>query len=268
MKRFIPCLIILVLLLPGCGSKSVELNDEQRIAFLAKYNVRVDTARPYYNSSGKIPEVFNTVWQIREVLSKRLPGVDLSKYRGRLCSIKMYPVLKLPFISKAGSSNEVRAVVISCGEDIVCSYIEFISELRSIAPSTLDGKSVADLSGISWDKWKERLDSDDDKTLVIYQYYNALRTGDYDEAYTYIYDRSNIKKEDFINTAKHNSLPNMDFLYVEQYKEPAKDECYYLVEANVGSSKDKKTFNIIFDLKRDPTSTDYGGWKIYKTQIK
>jgi hypothetical protein len=253
----------------SCSSESAELNDDQRIAFLSKHNVKVDTTRPYYSSSGKVPVIFSTVWQIRNIMSKSTLNIDLSKYKGNQCSIVMYPVSKLPFTPKNSSSAEARDVVISCKKDIICSYVEYISELRSIAPTTLDGKSVADISGVSWDKWKEGMDSDDNKSLVIYQYYNALRTGDYGEAYTYIYDRSKIKEEDFIKTAKQNSLPYMDFLNVDQYKEPTKNECYYLVEANVGGgSKNKKTFEIIFDLKKDPNSADYGGWKIYKTQIK
>lgn len=269
MRRFIPFLAILIVFLSSCdkGVNNV-LNEEQRISFLSNYKVQVDISRPYYNSNSTVPKIFTTVWKVREILSKDMPGVDISKFKGQQCSIYMYPISKLPFTVKKDSSIEARAVIISCQGSIICSYIEFISELRSLPPMTMGGKSVADLSGVPWDTWKEQLDGDDDKSIVIYQYYNALRSGDVDEAYSYIYDKNTINKEDFTKTVKQNSLPYINFLSVDQYKEPTQDECFYIVEANVSNSKQKKTYNIMFDLKKDPAAKDYGGWKIYKTQIK
>lgn len=270
MRKLLPFLLAFILFLSSCGrTGGTELDDKQRISFLSKYNVSIDTSRPYYSSKSRVPQIFDTVWQIRAVLSKRIPNVDISRYKGSQCSIYMYPVHKLPFEIKNQASIEAKAVLIACNGKVICSYIEFISELRSIAPMTLDGKSVALLSGAGWEKWKERMESDDNKTLVIYQYYNALRSGNYDEAYTYIYDKSSIGKDNFIKSAKQNSLPFLDFIYVDQYKEPVEDECYYLVEANViESGKKKDKYEIVFDLKIDEASSDYGGWKIYRTQIK
>jgi hypothetical protein len=37
-----------------------------------------------------------------------------------------------------------------------------------------------------------------------------------------------------------------------------------MVEASLAG----KTRQIIFDLKRDPGDSTYGGWKVYKTRIK
>lgn len=275
MKKLLPLIIIIATLISCSNSTATpevkaekKLSQNDMTAFLAKYNVQVDTSRPYYNSRCKVPQYFNAVWQIREIFSKKTPGDELSKYKDRECSIYMFPVAKLPFEVKKDTLKDARAVVISCGDKIICSYIEFISELRSTAPSAFDGKSIAEISGVNWDIWKDRMDSDDNKNLVIYQYYNALRAGNYDEAYSYLYDKSNIKKEDFIRAAKQNSMPYIDFLDVDQYKEPTENDCYFLVRANVGDGNKKKTFEITFDLKKDSNDNSYGGWKIYKTQIK
>lgn len=272
MRRCILFAILLVSILSSCSSKkTASREDENGISFLKDRGIVVDTNRPFYSSDVVVPEIFDSVWKMRDILSKDGLKINLEKYKGKQSRVYMYPVLKLPFMINKESSAEARAVIISCNKDIICSYIEFISELRSIPPLSLDGKSLVDLSGISWNEWKAKMDGDGDKHLVIWQYYDALRSGDYEEAYWYIYDKENIKKEDFIKIAKENSLLYIDFLDIQQYKESSGDECYFIVKAMVGGGQGKskkKEYEILFDLKKYDGENKYGGWKIYKTKIR
>ena len=215
--------------------------------------------------------IFDTTWEIRNVFSKNTLKDDLNSYKGRQCMVYMYPIKSMPFIIKKDSSIETRVVLIENKNRVVCSYIEFISELRNLPPVSLDGKSLVELSGIKWEVWKDDIDSDDNKKLVIWQYYDALRLGNYESAYSYIYDKINIKKEDFIKAAKGNSLANIDFLDIDQYKSATGDQCYFIIktqEVDDKNSSKKKNYEILFDLKKDPASKDYGGWKVYKTKMK
>lgn len=270
MKKWNLFLVAVVFLISSCGRGEPHANIEKdRISFLSGYGITVDIQRPYYSSEGTIPLVFDTYWNMRNVFSKDGLKVELKRYEGEKCSIYMYPILKLPFDVKKESSVEERAVLICHKGDVICSYIEFISELRTLPPMSLKGKSLVELSGIDWNVWKDNMDSDDDKRLVIWQYYDALRISNFDEAYWYIYDKESIKKEDFIKAAMEESLPYIDFLDIQQYKEPTEGECYFLVKAMVGDSKiRKREYEITFDLKRNPEEKEYGGWKIYMTKIK
>lgn len=276
MRRFIPFFIIIVFLLSSCSKAQVvenveykEPSEEQRASFLTGYGVIVDVTRPVYSSKGTIPKIFDTVWEIRDTLSKKSLNIDISKYKGKQCSIFMYPVVKLPFTIKKESTVETRVVVISCQDSIICSYIEFISELRTLPATALSGQSIVDYSGVKWDTWKQRIDDDDNKRLVIFLYYDSLKLGSYNDAYNYIYDKGSIKKEDFIIKAKENKLPSIDFINIDQYKIPTADESYFIIEASVsGSSVKGKLYELTIDLKKDPKEKLYGGWKIYQTKIK
>lgn len=270
MRKWMIFTIALILLLSSCSQKNALTTDEDRISFLAGYGVKVDIERPYYSTDTVVPEIFDACWTIRDIFSRDLLGKGLEDHKMHECKIYMYPVLKLPFDTKGENDAEPRAVVVSSGGHIICSHIEFISALRSYPSMSLKGKSLVDLSKVSWDTWKERIDSDDDKRFIIWQYYSALRSGDYEEAYWYIYDKDNIKKEDFIKAARENTIFYIDFLDIRQYKSPEGDECYFMVDAMVTGSdnKKKKKYEIIFDLKKDPKEKKYSGWKIYRTKIR
>jgi len=272
MRRSIAFFIGALLLLSSCTKpKNPGKTEPDKISFLSRYGVVVDSIRPYYSSTIYMPEILDAVWEIRNIFSKDTLGIDIVKFKGKQCEIYMYPVSKLPFNVKKDLSKEARAVVVCYKNEIICSHIEFISELRTLPPMSLKGKTLVELSKVEWDTWKNKIDSDGDKRLVICQYYDALRSGNYDVAYWYIYDKENIKKEEFIDIAKGSSLPYIDFLDIGQYKDPTGEESFFLVKAKVGNSKGlfkKKTYEITFDLKRDLKEKEYGGWKIYKTKIK
>jgi len=272
MRKCCPLFLILFLLLSSCTSEKVKtVTDGERISFLSGYGIEVNTERPYYSSVVIVPEIFDTIWEIRNILSKDVLNIDIGDYKGKECEVYMYPVLKIPFNIKKSDSAETRATVICHKDNIICSYIEFISELRIMPPLSLKGDSLVELSGVKWELWKERIDSDGDKNLVIWQYYNALRSGNYEYAYKFIYDKNNIKKEDFIKAAKENPLLYIDFIDISQYQNPTANECYFRVRARVRDSKGKlrdEVYDIFFDLKRDIKEKEYGGWKIYKTKIK
>jgi hypothetical protein len=129
---------------------------------------------------------------------------------------------------------------------------------------SLKGRSIQEISDKKWEDWKASIDADSDKRLVVLQYYDLLRCGNYSDAYSLLYDRKSISREDFVKAASGDKLPVIDFAGMEQYKEAIPGECYFMVEASLAG----KTRQIIFDLKRDPADSAYGGWKIYKTRIK
>lgn len=269
MRKLAPLLLILFLLSSCKNITHSELSHEERISFFSGYGVVVNAGRPFYSSSSTIPKIFNSIWEIRNIFSKNLLKLDISKYKGSQCTIYMYPVASLPFQVKKGSEVETRAVVICCEGNIICAYIEFISELRTLPYTALSGKSLVELSGIKWDTWKNGLDSDDNKYLVICQYYNALRTANFEDAYSYLYDKKVVSREDFIKKAGENKLPYIDFVSIDQYKAPTDNECFFIVEANISTSNAKgKAYQIFFDLKKDANEKEYGGWKIYSTKIK
>lgn len=262
------CILTSMMFLSSCSKGVPASNDGQRISFLKKYNISVDTMRPYYSSQISVPNTFNAIWEMRNIFSKDLLGIDMTRFKGKKCSIFMYPVSKLPFDIKKSDAVETRAVVISCRDRIICSYIDFILEIRSIPPVSLKGRNIAELSGTGWDVWKSRMDGDDNKRIVIWQYCDALKLGNYEEAYSYIYDKSNITKEEFINTASKKPLHNIDFLGLEQSGASFDDECRFTAKANIVEGGKNKTREIVFNLKKDPTSKEYGGWKIYSANIK
>lgn len=271
MRRLIPLYIIFVFFLCSCTQgKLAAKSEDDIIEFLSRYSIVVDRSRPKYSSTVFVPKIFDTIWEMREVLSKDVLGISLKKFRGKECSIYMYPLIKTPFKSKNSEDSESRGVVICCDGSIICSYIENISTLRKEAPMSLEGKSIEELSGVKWNQWREGIESDDNKRLVIWQYYNALRAGNYEGAYWYIYNKEDIKKEDFVKTATQVALPYIDFVDIEQYKKPTDDECYFIVKARVqGESKNNKDlYEITFDLKKDKKEEQYGGWKILRTKIK
>lgn len=272
MRKYFPLFLILTFLLSSCSSDKVKaITESERISFLSSYGIEINTKRPYYSSVAMVPEIFDTIWEIRSIFSKDILNIDIGSYKGKQCQIYMYPVQKLPFNIKKSESVEAKATVICYKDSIICSYIEFISELRGMPPLSLKGTSLVDMSGLKWESWRDRVDSDGDKRLVIWQYYNSLRSGNYEDAYKYIYDKTNIKKEDFIKAAKANSLLYIDFLDISQYQNPTADECYFRVKAKVGDSQGKlknEVYDITFDLKRDSKEKEYGGWKIFKTKIK
>ncbi|KPU42834.1 hypothetical protein OXPF_35980 [Oxobacter pfennigii] len=271
MKRFLILFIIAAYLFTACKpDKYNEVNDQQRIEFLSQYNITIDAKRPYYSSDVTVPKVLDTTWKIRDIFAKDLFNTGISKLGGRKGKLYSYPVEKLPYDVTKRTAVETKAYIICIDGDIICSYIDFISELQATPPVSLRGKSLVDISGVEWGKWKSEIDSDDDKRLVIWQYYEALRLGNYENAYLFIYDKENITIEDFTQAAAANALPIIDFLDMQQHKEPAGDECYFLVNAMIGNPKsgEKKRYEILIDLKKDAEGKEYSGWKIYKTKIK
>ena len=101
MRKYIPLLLILSLLLSSCSTVSDKaMTDCERISFLSGYGIGVNTKRPYYSSAVTIPEIFDTIWEIRNILSKDVLKIDLVEYKGKQCQIYMYPLVKLPFSIK------------------------------------------------------------------------------------------------------------------------------------------------------------------------
>lgn len=261
-------LILLSIFISSCSNKIGITDDQINIQFLKGYSVIPDADRPYYSSIINVPQIFSTVWEIRNIFSKDILNVDLHKYKGKQCSIFMYPLSKLPFEGYKYDGAEIRAVILSYRNKVICSYIEFISESRDFPPISLKGESIEDLSDTKWNLWKSKLDDDDNKRLVIWQYYDALRSDNYDEAYSYIYNKNEIKKQDFIVAAKEKFPGYIEFLSLEQYREPSNSECFFTAKVNVKANNKNKIYEILFDLKKDPSSKEYGGWKILSTRIK
>jgi hypothetical protein len=210
MKRYLPFLIIISLVFYSCAHKGAGAgSDKERISFLGEYGLKVDVERPYYSSSCRIPVIFDTVWNMRLIFARDLLGIKLSRYKGRDCEVYMYPLKLSEGDGKA--APETRAVVVSSGGDIICSYIEFISELSVKPPMSLKGRSIEEISDKRWEDWKTSIDTDSDKRLVVLQYYDMLRCGNYSDAYCLLYDRKSISREDFIKAASGDNLPVIDF---------------------------------------------------------
>lgn len=265
MKRFI-FFILIIISLPIIVSCSQNVSDKDKIAFLSNYNIAADTDRPYYSTKCIIPDIFDSMWYIRSIFAKDLLNIDISDFKGEECTIYGYYVLDMPPGIGMDDSSEARAVIIASGESIICGYIDFVSELGDTPPATLTGKLFSSISDVGWDIWRQRIDDDDYKSLVIWQYYDSLRMKDFDNAYFYLYDRVNIKKEEFIKAAEENPLPIIDFKDMHPYKMPLEDECYFIVNAKIGESQ--KNYDITFDLKRDSSEKEFNGWKINKTSIR
>ncbi len=269
MKRFrfmFVLLILIILPLSFTVSCNRNVSDKGRIAFLSNYNISVDTDRPSYSTKCAIPDIFDSTWDIRSIFARDLLNIDISNFKGKECTIYGYYVLDMPPGIGTNDSSEARAVIILSGESIICGYVDFTAELGDIPPATLTGKPFSSISDVSWDIWRQRIDDDDYKSLVIWQYYDSLRMKDFDNAYFYLYDRQNIKEEEFIKAAEQNPLPIIDFKDMHQYKMPLDDECYFIVNVKVEEST--KSYDITFDLKRDPEGKEFNGWKIYKTGIR
>lgn len=262
------CMLNSMLILTSCSKGVLAASDNERISFLKRYDIAVNTARPYYNSQVVIPKTFNTIWKMRSIFSEDLLDIKLDRFKGKNCNIYMYPVSKLAFDVRKDDPVETRAVIISYDDHIICSYIDFILEIRVVAPMSLNGKTISELSQISWDVWKAKMDSDDNKRVVIWEYYDSLKSGNYEEAYSYIYDKKNISKEYFIDTASKLNLSYIDFLSLEQTNEPSDHECSFTVKANIKDGKKTKTCEIVFNLKKDSSSKEYDGWKIYSVKEK
>ncbi|MDI6619568.1 MAG: DUF4830 domain-containing protein [Clostridiales bacterium] len=266
MKRFILPLLLAALVFASCGKSIQAGSDEERAAYLKQNGVAIDTEKPYYSSSETIPDVLSTVWEMRNVFSKKAYGINISGYRGKQCTVYIYPILRLPDTVKFEDSSNTRAVVVNCKNKIICSYIDYVSELKTYPPCSLNGKSIEELSGIKWDKWKANMEDDDNQLLVILQYYDMLKSGDYDGAYSYVYDKTKIKKEDFINTARENKLPFMDFISIGKYKKSTKNESFYILRAKLAGQK--KICEIEFNLKEDTGKDSENNWKIVSTKIR
>lgn len=257
-----------MILAASCSRGTAAYGDEERIEFLKGYGIDVDTRRPYYSSNIIIPKVFSATWEIRSAFTKDMLNIELSKFSGKQCGIFMYPVSKLPPDIRKISSSEARAVIINYKDRIICAYIEFISETRGISPVSLKGRTIGDITGVKWSKWKDDMEDDDNKKLVIWQYYDALKSKKYEEAYEYIFDKKNITREQFIKVAGSISLPDMDFLNLEQDSETSDMQCSFTARTNVKKGKGSSAYEIRFQLKKDPSSNVYGGWKIENTSIK
>lgn len=260
------CLSVIII---ESRSRAITVKDnDQRIKFLKGYEVVVDNDRPYYNSRINVPESFNALWEIRNAFAKDMLGVDLSRYKGRKCDIFMYPVSKLPFQTNKDMESETRAVIITLNSNVICSYIEFISETKSVPSVSLPGKSISDITGVKWDTWKLRMEDDDNKELVIWKYYECLKSGDNERAYSYIYDKGDIKKEEFIKAARNLAVPDMELINLEQSGIVSDDECSFKANAKIENGSKSKTYEIRFNLKKDPSSFEYGGWKIVNTTYR
>lgn len=263
--------LLMIFLLSSCSKPSRVESDktQENIPFLTQHGVLLDSERPHYNSEGIVPEVFDTVWNMRDTFSQDLFKKSISQYKGKQYIIYMYPVADLPKTIEPDIIPNARAVVISIKGSIICSYIEFISESKNLPAASLSGVLIDDLSGLKWDIWRNRIDDDDNKKLVIWKYYESLRYQDFETAYSFIYDKASIKKDDFIDAAKKSRIAYLDFLDISQYKKPTDNECFFLVKAKVENNQKQgpKIYDITFDLKRS-SEEDYGGWKIYATKLK
>lgn len=269
MKKIIPLFILFGMIFSSCNKYNKI--DTQKIAenLLVEYSIVIDNDKPYSTYTKIIPKIFDNSWEMMNYFSEDSLDIDIKKFKGSTCTIYRYPIKELPFEAYNKINVQKYAVITIKDSKVLCGYIEFLSELNINQPISLEGKSLYEITNIKWEDWKKRIEDDDNKQLVIWEYYDLLKTNNFNEAYNLLYKDNRIDKEEFIKTAKENKLPFMDFISIEQYKESSLNEAYFVVKAYVfDKNSHKLEYKILFNLKKDKDEVIYNGWKIYSTKIQ